>query len=81
MEEQKQVSDYMLNGALPEGEMIDAAPNPELIRNEPFLPPMVNEERALVLYKPVHANLGPSLIINPELISGLKSKHLLIPNL
>lgn len=71
--DQKQMAGYMLDGALPGGGIIDAGLNPALIRNGPFLPPMVNEERALVLYKPVYANLGPSLTIDPQLVTGLKN--------
>ncbi|KAI0511020.1 hypothetical protein KFK09_011638 [Dendrobium nobile] len=67
MEERQQVVESMFDV-----ELSEAAPNDGVTMNESSFPPAGNEERALVLYKPVYFQLDPFLNINPELITGLR---------
>ncbi|XP_020690406.1 uncharacterized protein LOC110105306 [Dendrobium catenatum] len=68
MVERQQVVESMLDV-----ELSEAAPNAGVTMNESSFPPVGNnEERALVLYKPVYSQLDPFLNINPELLTGLR---------
>ncbi|PKA51419.1 hypothetical protein AXF42_Ash002784 [Apostasia shenzhenica] len=58
---------------LPVEEKVNAVEDLRSLMDESIPPSTLNEERALVLYKPVNAQLGPSFSISPELVSGLKN--------
>lgn len=73
MEERGSIGGSVLGHQLFKGDMDDALPDVASVMKKAVLPPTVNEERALVLYKPVHSHFGPSLKMDPELISGLKN--------
>lgn len=79
IEERYPIGGPVLEPRLLKGDMDDAMPELASVTKKAVLPPTVNEERALVLYKPVHSHFGSSLKMDPELISGLKSKY--IPDL
>ncbi|PKU72297.1 uncharacterized protein LOC110106302 [Dendrobium catenatum] len=72
MEERDPIGRSVLEPQLLKGDMGDAVPDMASVMKEEVFPPTVNEERALVLYKPLHSNFVPSLTMDPELISGLK---------
>ncbi|KAH0458987.1 hypothetical protein IEQ34_011801 [Dendrobium chrysotoxum] len=72
MEERGPIERSVLEPQLLKGDMGDAVLDVASVMKEEVFPPTVNEERALVLYKPVHSHYVPSLKMDPELISGLK---------
>lgn len=73
MEDRFPIGGSVLEPRLLEGDMDNAMPELALATKKAVFPPMVNEERALVLYKPVHSHIGGALKMDPELISGLKN--------
>lgn len=60
---------------LPDEEMSAAVMDGRSGLTEPASPSTLNEERALVMYRPSDAHMASSFKINPKLITGLKSKY------
>lgn len=55
------------------GDIDDLVPDVASVMKKADFPPTLNEERALVLYKPVHSQYASSLKMDPELLIGLKN--------